>query len=159
MAIIWSHDAMAAVPTPATLRGDLYDSVAGRVKFREDETGTVNLICPVPASLHDRHVRSLFLTYQDGDGREGPSVASAALRSIRKEDGHVETVANGNVSSNDDDAENSGPDGWVTHQSASAGDTIEHDMDFDRHYYYVQITLERSDPSVPVGAIGVYLTN
>lgn len=156
--VIWSQDAMAAVPTPATLRADLYDSVAGRVKFRSGRTGTVNLISAIPATLHKRHLRSLFLTYQDGDGRQGPARVSAALRMIRRRDGHVETVRNGGVSSNDRRAPNSGPRGWVTHQSATRGNTIDHRLDFEKNYYYVQITLRRSDPTVPLGAIGVYLT-
>ena len=161
MTVIWSYNAMAAVPTPATLEKGLYDALAGRVNFREGKTGTINLICAVPATLHNQFVRSLFLTYRDGDGNTGPSVVSAALRFIRKSDGHVETVGNGNVSSNDSAAPNSGPSGWVTHQSATAGNTIDnaHTMDFDQNYYYVQITLERSSYEVPLGVIGVYLTD
>lgn len=157
MTFVWSHNAMAAAPTPATLREDLYDARAGRVVFREGKTGTVNLVCPVSADLRDTHLRSLFLTYRDGDGPEEPSVVSAALRVIRTSDGHVETVENGNVSSNDGTAPDSGSEGWETHQSATPGNTIEHTLDFDRNYYYVQITLRRDEPDVPLGAIGVSL--
>jgi hypothetical protein len=151
---------MAGSPTPATLESELYDALAGRVRFRSGKTGTANLIYPVPATLDDRFVRSLFLTYRDGDGRQGPSVVSAVLRFVRKSDGHVQSVGNSGVSSNDDAAPNSGPNGWATHQSATRGNTIEnaHTMDFESNYYFVQLTLRRSDPAVPLGALGVFLT-
>lgn len=160
--IVWSCNAMAATPTPKTLDEGLVDALAGRVRFREGRAGTANLICPIgPSSekLANFTVRSLHLTYRDGDGKEGPSVVSAALRRINKATGHVETVRNGGVSSNHDKATNSGPDGFASHQSATGGQTIGESLDLDRFYYYVQITLRRSDAAVPLVVQGAFLTN
>lgn len=162
MTIEWSYNAMAAVPTPATLRDDLCDYLAGRVRLREGKTGTANLICPVPATFHQKHLRRLLLTYGDGDHGGDASEVRAAIRFIRKGDGHVQTVGNNQewstVSSNDDNAPNSGPSGWATHQSNRGFERIGV-LDFNKRYYYVQITLKRSNPDIPVRAMGVELIN
>ena len=165
--IVWPRNAMGATPTPATLEDGLTDALAGRVVFRQGKTGTANLICPIGSvsqNLSKFTVRSLHLTYHDGDGKEGPSVVSAALRRIRKSDGHVETVKNGGVSSNSPNASNSGPGGFATHQSATPGNTIDAGLDFKDfyyyyYYYYVQITMRRSDAAVPLAVQGAFLTN
>lgn len=156
----WSYNAMAATPTPASLREDLYDSIAGKVKFREYKTGTINLICPVPATFHQDRPWQIHLTYQDGDHGADTTVVSAAFRSVHASDGHVETVGGqlGDVSSNDAGAPDSGSDGWATHSSTTGFVKISNEhLNFNDNLYYVQITLKRSDPDVPVGAMGVYM--
>lgn len=158
---------MAATPTPATLRDDLYDSQGGKVRFREHKTGMINLICPLPANFHKKTPWQLHLTYRDGDHQADTSEASAALRSVRVSDGHVETVGIqaqgdhlGDVSSNDDDAPDSGSDGWASHSSTTGfGKVSNQPLDFNENQYYVQITLKRSDYDIPVGAMGVFLSS
>jgi hypothetical protein len=157
--VVWSCDAMAAVPAGAPIPSGLYDALAGIVVFRPGQTGTMALICPILDDLDGVQLRSLRLTYRDGDGREGPSVVTAALRRVRRTDGHVATLANGGVSSNHVAAPNSGPSGWATHQSGSSGHVLNHVLDLHNYYYYVQINLSRSDASVPLAVMGVHLIN
>ncbi len=157
--VIWSSNAMACQPAGAPIKRDLHDSLAGRVRFKEGKAGNIALICPISDDLGNSQLRSLFLTYRDGDGKEGPSVVSAAIRRVRRSDGHVATLPNGNVSSNDLNATNSGPNGWATHQSGATGISLNHVLDLDNYYYYVQINLRRTDETVPLGAMGVFLVN
>lgn len=157
--VVWSFDAMACEPAGAPIARDLYDSLAGKVRFREGKIGTIALICPISDDLGNTQLRSLRLTYRDGDGKEGPSVVSAAIRRVRRSDGHVATLPNGDVSSNDSNAVNSGPTGWATHQSGAPGRVLNHVLDLDKFYYYVQINLRRTDAAVPLAAMGVHLIN
>lgn len=155
--VVWSSNAMACEPAGAPIARDLYDSLAGKVRFREGKSGRIALICPISDDLGSAQLRSLRLTYRDGDGKEGPSVVSAAIRRVKRSDGHIETLRNGDVSSNDSNAVNSGPTGWATHQSGAPGAVLGHVLDLDKFYYYVQINLRRTDAAVPLGAMGVHL--
>lgn len=157
--VVWSYNAMASVPAGASMNSGLYDSLAGRVIFKKGKTGTIALICPISDDLGKVSLRSLRLTYRDGDGRQGPSVVSASIRRVKKSNGSVATLRNGTVSSNDSNAVNSGPTGWVTHQSGSPGRVLSHVLDLDNYYYYVQINLKRTDAAVPLGVLGVHLIN
>src|SRR4051794_17124098 len=102
---VWSFNAMAAVPTPATLEAGLIDSLAGNVRFRAGRVGLANLMCPIPASLQGQHLRSLRLTYRDPDAGSGlkeedrpdRTRVSAVMRQVRVSDGHVENVPNSSV--------------------------------------------------------------
>jgi hypothetical protein len=158
--VVWSCDAMACQPAGAPIKADLHDALAGAVRFKDGRVGTIALICPILDSLGaPGALRSLRLTYRDGDGREGPSEVSAAVRRVRRSDGHVATLDNGDVSSNDSTAPNSGPSGWETHQSGSPGNVLSHTVDLEDFYYYVQINLTRSDAAVPLAVMGVHLIN
>ena len=157
--VVWSYNAMASVPAGGQIKGDLYDSRAGKVIFKAGKTGNIALICPIPDDLGKVRLRSLRLTYRDGDGKEGPSLVSAAIRRVRRSNGSVTSLSNGTVSSNDANAVNSGPSGWATHQSGSPGRVLNHVLDLDNFYYYVQINLKRTDSKVPLGVMGVHLIN
>jgi hypothetical protein len=157
--VVWSCNAMAAAPAGAPIPSGLYDALAGVVVFKPGQTGNIALICPILDDLDGVHLRSLRLTYRDGDGREGPSIVTAAIRRVRRTDGHVATLTNGQVSSNHSEAPNSGPSGWATHQSSSPGQVLDHALDLQNYYYYVQINLIRSDAAVPLGVMGVHLIN
>lgn len=154
----WSSNAMAAVPTPATLDDELIDSSAGSVRFRDGKIGRANLICPVPASLHSIFFRALGITYRDPDAGSGldeqdrpdRTGVSAALRAIPMT-GDVRTIAT--VSSNELNAPGgNGDESWHTHESSAI-----RRLDFRPQYYYVQITLWRSTGATNIGVMGVYL--
>ena len=164
---VWSCNAMAAVPAIPAVRDQLYEVRAGRVIFKEGKSGTINLFCPITRDLGPS-LWDLRLTYRDGDGHEGPSVVSAALRRVNRKTGHVASFKYGTVSSNDDGnpsinenpAPNSGPQGWATHQSARPGRTLlnqNHQMDLENFYYYVQITMKRTNGVTPLGVMGAFL--
>ena len=140
--VVWQYNAMACVAAGAPIAGDLHDSLAGIVRFKAGKTGNIALICPISHDVNTL-LRSLRLTYRDGDGHEGPSSVTAVLRRVRRSDGYVATVLRGDVSSNDTDAPNSGPIGWATHQSGTAGRVLSHSMDLLNYYYYVQINLKK----------------
>ncbi len=156
--VVWSCNAMAFEPVGApTIKRDLHTSQSGRVIFKEGKTGTIVLAAQITKNLG--YLRSLRLTYRDGDGKEGPSVVSANIRRVRRSDGHVAALANSTVSSNDSNAANSGPSGWATHQSGAPGNVIQQGMDLDKYYYYVQIALKRTDSAVPLAVMGAYIIN
>lgn len=156
--VVWSFNAMACEPAGAPISADLHDSLWGVVRFKEGKTGNIALICPISHELNAQ-LRSLRLTYRDGDGHEGPSVVSAAVRRVRRSDGYVATLLNGDVSSNDSNAPNSGPTRWATHQSGTSGRVMNHAPDTLNYYYYIQINLKRTDPNVPLAVMGVHLIN
>ncbi len=156
--VVWSCNAMAFEPVGApTIERDLHKSLAGRVVFKEGKTGTIALVAQITKDLG--YLRSLRLTYRDGDGKEGPAEVSANIRRIRRTDGHVAMLANSAVSSNDSNAINSGPSSWATHQSGAPGSVIQQGMDLDNYYYYVQIVLKRTDAAVPLAVMGAYIIN
>ena len=159
--VLWSCNAMAAQPAGIPVLIDKHESSHGNVRFKDGKSGTISLICPVTYWPGPGYIRTLVLTYRDGDGHEGPSEVSAALRRVKRSSSttDIRTLPNGRVSSNDSNAPNSGPKGWETHQSAKVGNVISHVPDFINYYYYVQITLKRNDDNVPLGVMGVYMTN
>ena len=153
---------MAAVPTSSTIENKLYNSQAGRVLFKEGKSGTINLICPITEKIYGNEIpQKLSITYRDGDGHEGKnSSVSATLRRIRKSDGHVETIKNSAVSSNNANAPNSGPTGWRTHYSNTSGfpqNNINYSWEMSKYFYYVQITLKKLNRVTPLGVLGVAL--
>ena len=157
--ILWSCNAMTAQPVGIPIIRTKNDASHGAVRFRANRTGTVSLVCPVTTWPGSAGIRSLIFTYRDGDGRQGPARVVASLRRVRRSDGHIATLGNSTVDSNQSNAINSGPRGWATTQSARAGQTIGHLPDFNRYYYYVQITMIRRDAAVPLGAMGVSMMN
>ena len=154
---------MSCVPIPLVVQKDLIDVQSGRVIFKPGKAGIVSLICPigtVSEKMKNASLRSLFLTYRDGDGKEGPGgVVTANLRRVRQSDGAVESLSNSLVSSNSTNAPNSGPKGWATHQSATTNSNIAQGFEFDKFYYYVHITMKRDDSAVPLAVLGVFLIN
>lgn len=163
MSVVWAWSAMAAQSAGAPIPKDLYVSSAGSVRFAEGKTGTVALICPLTADVQGKQLRSLRLTYRDG-GSTDTSRVSASLRRVRCPTvggpagaGQVETVPRSEVSSNDPGAPNSGPNSWATHQSGAPGAVMNHTVDLENFYYYVQINLIRTNTVTKLGAIGVHL--
>jgi hypothetical protein len=157
--VVWSCNAMATRQAGAPIVADLYDALAGVVRFRDGRTGNIALICPILDDLGGAGLRSLRITYRDGDGKQGPAEVSAVIRRVRRSDGQVATLENGNVSSNAATAANSGPTGFATHQSGSTGSVLSHVIDLENFYYFVQINLKRTDAAVPLAVMGVHLIN
>jgi hypothetical protein len=155
--VVWSANAMACVQAGAPIVPNLYDALSGAVRFRVNQVGNIALICSIDHSTGQSGLRSLRLTYRDGDGSLGPSEVRAVVRRIRRTTGAVTTLANSEVRSNAPNAPNSGPTGWATHTSGSPGNVMNHLMDLVNYYYYVQINLERTDPGVPLSVMGVHL--
>ena len=152
---IWSFNAMAAAPTPRTIREDLVEAQAGKIFFKEGKEGTAVLICPV-AFAYQVNWGSLWMTYRDGSGWQNrDNFVSAELRSVRMSDGHVQTLPGGTVSSREQGAPNSGPAGWATQEQSPVGQLPWGEMELDDAYYYVQVSMRRDDAGVPLGFMGV----
>ena len=149
--IVWSCNAMGAVPTPPTLQQDLIAVEAGRVSFNEGKTGTANLVCPVGTLTSRLHgpLESLSITFAVGAG--AGAVAEASLRRVDRNTGHVETVENGHVTS---EGHNPLPAHWRTESTSGLTDSLED----PRFFYYVQITLKRTSPNMKVIVQGVTLS-
>jgi hypothetical protein len=149
--IVWSCNAMGAVPTPPTVQQDLIVVQAGRVSFNEGKTGTAVLVCPIGTvtSRLREPLRSLSITFAVDAG--AGAVAEASLRRIDRNTGHVETVENGHVTS---EGNNPLPAHWRTESISGIKDSLD-DPRFD---YYVQITLKRTSPITKVIVQGVILS-
>lgn len=159
--IVWSVNAMSCVPMPTAVQNDLITVQSGRVIFKTGKSGIASVICPIgTVSEKMNNIRSLILTYRDGDGNTSDSagMVTANLRRVRRSNGAVETLPNSLVSSNSTTAPNSGPTGWATHQSATAGNTIPGGFEFDKFYYYVHITMKQRGTG-PLAVMGVFLQN
>ena len=63
--VVWTFNAMACIPAGAPIARDLYDSLAGGVRFREGKFGNIALICPISDDLGGTALLSLHLTYRD----------------------------------------------------------------------------------------------
>lgn len=156
--IIWSCSAMGMVPILGP--DELVEQRSGKAIFKANEKGIVRLICPV-YGVKKAGLRSLFFTFQDGDGGtvDTSNKITAELRRVRRSDGHVETMRNATVDSNSERTPSTGSSGWVTSQSATSGNTIGDGFDFGRYYYYVQVTMTKGQKSGTLATQGVYLQN
>ena len=167
--VAWSMNAMAFVPTQKTLQSNIAFQVAGKVTFQEGKIGTITLICPlssgplIPETQTGTEfvIKQLSLTYRDGDAEGSSGVVSATLRIVNKETGHVSNLEN--VSSNAPGAPNSGPKTYVTHgepklNTGAPMPGINHKLNLNKYFYYIQITLKRTNPNIPVAVMGVTLS-
>jgi hypothetical protein len=133
--VVWSFSAMAAQPAGIPIRRDLHVSSHGNIRFNSGMAGTIVLICPITDDLDGVRLHSLRLTYNDGDGSQGPARVNASLTRVRRSNGRIASLPNSGVSSNDENAPNSGLKGWATHQSGSSGRwecRREHQLRFQR---------------------------
>ena len=149
--IVWSCNAMGAVPTPPTVQQDLIVVQAGKVSFNEGKTGTANLVCPIGTLTSRLHgpLHGLSITFAVDAG--AGAVAEASLRRVDRNTGHVETVENGHVTS---EGHNPLPGHWRAESTSGITDSL----DDPRFIYYVQITLKRTSPNPDVSVQGVTLT-
>jgi hypothetical protein len=164
----WAMDAMGCVPTEETAKKNIMIQVAGKVKFRDGQIGSITLICPLssgsltPETSHGGEftVKQLSLTYKDGDAGAPNGLVSASLRFVNKKTGNVADLES--VNSNSSGSPNSGPSGFATHgkpnlNTGAPKPGINHNLSFFKNFYYVQITLKRTSPNIPVSVMGVTL--
>ncbi|WP_457668881.1 hypothetical protein [Thiolapillus sp.] len=164
----WSMDAMGCVPTEETARKNILIQVAGKVKFRKGKTGSITLICPISSapltpetiSGSASTIKQLLLTYKDGDAQAPGGLVSASLRFVDRKTGHIANLES--ISSNTPAAPNSGPGGFATYgkpklKTNTPVPGINHSFRFSKYFYFIQITLKRSSPRIPVSVMGVAL--
>ena len=164
----WSMNAMACTPTEETARKNNMIQVAGKVKFKGQATGKITLICPVtsgiliPETKHGSQftIKQVQLTYKDGDAGAVNGGVSVTFRAVNKKTGHVKDLEK--FSSNSRGAPNSGPKGFATYgepvlNTGKPNHGLNHNLSFQKNFYYLQITIERKNPKVPVSVMGVSL--
>lgn len=141
----WAMNGAGCVPTGTTIQLENYLVVAGHVKFQAGKTGQITLICPVSVGVGN--VNRLGVAYIDSTGTGVGSGVRAQLRRIRKTTGNVETVAGFEFDSN---ASFPSTAAWAYR---GAGVARGHTLDDFNYYYYVQVTLNRSNSS-DIASIG-----
>lgn len=144
---LWSIDAMACVPNGATTRNNLVQTSHGHARYTDGKTGDLYLICPFTnAQLHGTTVRSIELTYRNNSNR---SKVSATLRMMDKRTGDVSDALSVSTGACLLDSLQLG-NPYVTCQGGSGG----HVLDFNRFYYYVQLSLQRPQASDDIRVVG-----
>jgi hypothetical protein len=133
----WVMDGAGCVPSDRTIKADSYIVVGGRIKFNGSRTGGIAVICPVSAGLGT--VSRIGVSYRDSTGSGKSARVSTDLRRIRKTDGHVENVTGtGLTFSSDNHA-------TTKYTFALGGSPSDHTLDDVNYYYFVQVTLVRSN--------------
>jgi len=149
---LWSINAMACIPNGSTIENNQYSSSAGHVRFNETKKGNIYLICPITdGALHGRDADQIILTYKDTSGRnnDGGKVR-ANLRKVDINSGHVSDAG---LSVNGEGCEAADFTACI-----DGLDQPGHTFDFNKYYYYVQITMFRNSTQFDVQAAGVKLT-
>lgn len=142
---IWSMDAMACVPNGSTTENNLVQTSHGHARYTEGKTGDLYLICPfTDASLHGTVVQRIDLTFR------GEKV-SAGLRMIDKQTGDVyDALQVSDRNCLTDTSQFGNP-----YLTCIGANNSAHVLDFQRYYYYVQLSLNRTNPATDVRVVGV----
>jgi hypothetical protein len=142
---IWSTDAMACVPNGSTIQNDMVQTSHGHARYTTGKTGALYLICPfTDAARHGTVVSRIAMTFRNGpNGR-----VSASLRMMDKRSGDVTNALTVSSPCLIDSTQLGNP-----YNTCQGGGT--HRLDFDRFYYYVQLSLNRDSPADDVRVVGV----
>ena len=146
----WAMNGAGCVPTGTTIQLENYLMVAGHVKFQAGKTGQIVLTCPVAVGVGN--VNRLGVAYIDSTGTGTASGVRVQLRRIRKTTGNVETVTGFDFNSNSSFPSTAS---WA---HRGAGPASGHTLDDFNYYYYVQVTLTRSNTSDSASIGGVELS-
>ena len=141
----WAMNGAGCVPTGTTIQLENHLVVAGHVKFQSGKTGQIVLICPVSVGVGS--VNRLGVSYIDSSGTGATSGVRVQLRRIRKTTGNVETVAGFDFNSN---ASFPSTASWAYRGAVTAAG---HTLDDFNYFYYVQVTLSRSN-TIDAASIG-----
>jgi hypothetical protein len=138
MSPLWSAAATGA--TPYAEDAGLFSAANGRLRFRPGATGRIRFVCDVTNVQELDSVRHLNLTFRDaGRAEQGQGEVDAVLKKVQVSTGSID-----NVTAMSSRAAQVGPDKFETRHSNKLPDN-ETPLDDSTHYYYVVITMERSD--------------
>lgn len=138
----WSSAAMACTPTSSTVAEGRYVTTAGRVKFKEGQVGTISFVCPVSGELRNG---SYILKAHTTSG--GPGKTFVNLRRSKKDSFSVTTIL-------DADIYIAIPNNKHESQKSGRGQVVFNTKEF---YYWVQLTVKKSDASGELAIHGVEL--
>jgi hypothetical protein len=139
MTRLWSCAATGATPYFDDIAADLYSNANGRLRFREGKTGTINAVCDVQNVRDLASVRHLRVTFRDAGRAPERGRVAAVLKKVHVTTGNIDNVVG--ISS---DSVTAGPDEFRTAVSVSLPPE-EIPLNDDLHFYYVVITIERSN--------------
>jgi hypothetical protein len=158
--VIWSCNAIGMTSTIASQ--SLLEYRSGKVFHKEDLIGKTILICPIDAvtkDLKNKTVKEITLTAKVQTLPviiDGFNTVSAELRFINKSTGHVDTIKHAGTAIGGFTDE---PD-WKTrtsHQPDTVPNArINYKFDFDKNFYYIQVTMNRIKNGV-LGVMGAEL--
>lgn len=93
--IVWQTTAMSCTPTSTTASEKKYVTTAGRVKFRDGQSGRISFTCPVslPSGVGTYYIQGAFTSpsFQYGKGN------SVQLRHAHKRTGAVSTILSATI--------------------------------------------------------------
>jgi hypothetical protein len=142
---IWSTDAMACVPNGSTIQYNMVQTSHGHARYTEGKTGALYLICPfTDATRHGTAVSRIAMTFRNG----GNGRVSAGLRMMDKRSGNVSDALTVRSPCLIDSTQLGNP--YNTCQGSGT-----HRLDFNRYYYYVQLSLVRDRAADDVRVVGV----
>ena len=161
--ILWQNPAQAqsakyhiagisCVPSSQTIDAQTHVTQAGNVRFDTGKVGIVTMFCPIPFEASFKaEVVGLTVLLRDGDGL-GANVVSVNLRRLQRSNGSISNHQNAQLNSNRDCSE---PNDVNWKECAIR---FPDDLDFKRFYYFFQVTLRRSNPSVNASFGGIRLS-
>jgi hypothetical protein len=142
-----TYSVMTCAPWQESLQADTYFQVAGRIKHKGNATGSIQAFCPVFNNTGEYSAawNDLTLLYHDPDGPQANAQVTATLRYVDNF-GRVATVAS--VNSNGSSA---------TPDLREATTIFRHEFDLINRYYYIQVSVRRTVPTLSPEAGGVKL--
>ena len=146
---MWSASAAGATPYFDAIQRDLYSNANGRVRFKDDKTGTIHLVCNVTTVVGDPdHLR---LTYRNAFANSSARVA-ATLKRVNKNTGNIV-----NIVSIGSESFPSTEEDEIVNAVSVAIPPDEEPFDFHNNFYYVVITLRRDTTEHNPTVLGVAL--
>jgi len=135
----------------------------GRAGFGTGTAGELRLVCPIIGDdLAGVQLRRLEMLYRDRSGTSDPA-GKVEVRLFRVEARTASPVASlfplATVSSESQSCRNqlpsNDPFAFGGHTVCITSANARHEFDFDLNYYYLEVVLTRSDPSVALSIAGV----
>ncbi len=143
LAADWQINGGSCVPEDPAIQGNLYQVVTGggRVKYKGTHLQRLKFVCPI-TTLSGTVTKKLRIYYQDPDGGSASYQVTGRLRQFRKENGAYTTVSTV-VSSN--------AGSWQFSESPNLT------LDFDKHYFWLEVEIARTQTSLTVEFNGAEL--
>jgi hypothetical protein len=144
----WSASAAGAVPYYNAIQADMYNNANGRLRFKDEKTGTMNFVFNVTHEAPEDfdHLR---ITYRNAF-KGSPWRVSAVLKRVNISTGNITNLVG---ISSEDIAQNE-EDEIVNVKSVAIPDGP---LDFNSNFFYIVATLSRGNTEQNPTLLGVGL--
>ena len=122
---------MSCVPTSTTAEEKKYITTAGRVAFKERQTGLISFICQMPSFKRSKKIDAVNLT-MDYYRRSSGGRIKASIRKVHRRTGAVSDVVTVNSAF-----------GGSTRSFRSVSNGSQEKLSFEDYTYYLQFTLKQ----------------